>query len=77
MTPLLRTSLLRTILAVGFFAGLASPGRVQAQAPAPVAAPAAAPGNVVQQSKPFYVEAAVVMLLMGGAIFTVCRGSRR
>ena len=34
-------------------------------------------GVVQQQSKPLYVQGVVVAALMGGAIWTVCRSSRR
>lgn len=39
--------------------------------------PAQAPPVIQQQQRPFYVQAAVVALLTGGAVWTVCRGSRR
>ena len=32
---------------------------------------------IQQQQQPFYVQAAVVVLLSGGAVWTVCRSSRR
>jgi len=35
------------------------------------------PSNVQVASRPFYVEGAVVVLLMAGAIYAVCRSSRR
>ena len=41
------------------------------------AQPAAAGGTIQQQTKPFYVEGAVVVVLLGAAVFVVCRGSRR
>ena len=41
----------------------------------PAAAPV--PSNVVKQSRPYYVEGAVVVLLMAAAVFAVCRSSRR
>lgn len=34
-------------------------------------------GVVQQQSKPLYVQSVVVAALMGGALWTVCRSSRR
>ena len=34
-------------------------------------------GVVQQQGKPFYLQGAVVVLLTGGAVWTVCRSSRR
>jgi hypothetical protein len=40
-------------------------------------APVTTPSNVVKQSRPYYVEGAVVVLLMAGAIYAVCRSSRR
>jgi hypothetical protein len=40
--------------------------------------PAQAPPNMVkQQGQPFYLQGAVVALLTGGAVWTVCRSSRR
>ena len=41
------------------------------------ATPVAPPSNVVKQSRPYYVEGAVVILLMAAAGFAVCRSSRR
>lgn len=35
------------------------------------------PSNVVKQSRPYYVEGAVVVGLMAAAVFAVCRSSRR
>jgi hypothetical protein len=35
------------------------------------------PANTKIAVRPMYTEAAVVVLLIGGAIFAVCRGSRR
>lgn len=35
------------------------------------------PPVIQQQQRPFYVQAAVVVLLSGGAVWTVCRSSRR
>lgn len=34
-------------------------------------------GIVQQQSRPFYLQAAVTALVCGGAVWTVCRSSRR
>lgn len=34
-------------------------------------------GVVQQQSRPFYLQGAVVAILCGGAVWTVCRSSRR
>jgi hypothetical protein len=41
--------------------------------------PAAVPmgGVIQQQSRPFYVQGAVVALLSAGAVWAVCHGSRR
>ncbi len=39
--------------------------------------PPATPTNVVKQSRPYYVEGAVVVLLMAAAGYAVCRSSRR
>lgn len=36
-----------------------------------------APAVIQQQQQPFYVQAAVVVLLSGGAVWAVCRSSRR
>ena len=41
------------------------------------AAPVVVPANVVKQSRPYYVEGAVVVLLMAAAGYAVCRSSRR
>lgn len=48
----------------------------QGPAGAPTAAPAL-PANVVKVSRPYYVEGAVVVLLMAAAVFAVVRSSRR
>lgn len=34
-------------------------------------------GMIKQQGRPFYLQGAVVVLLTGGAVWTVCRSSRR
>lgn len=39
--------------------------------------PAQGGGVVQQQTRPFYLQAAVVALACGGAVWTVCRSSRR
>ena len=39
--------------------------------------PPAVPSNVVKQSRPYYVEGAVVVFLMAAAGYAVCRSSRR
>lgn len=39
--------------------------------------PIATPSNVIKQSRPYYVEGAVVVLLMAAAGYAVCRSSRR
>ncbi|MFO0917927.1 MAG: hypothetical protein U0872_06375 [Planctomycetaceae bacterium] len=72
-----RSSRFRVWLLSGFlFALLATTRFVSAQPPPAVAAPAPS-GAVQSATRPFYVEAAVVVLLMGGAVFVVCRSSRR
>jgi hypothetical protein len=35
------------------------------------------PGNVQVAGRSFYVESIIVVLLIGGALFAVCRSSRR
>lgn len=35
------------------------------------------PSNVVKQSRPYYVEGAVVVSLMAASVYAVCRSSRR
>lgn len=35
------------------------------------------PSNAVKQSRPYYVEGAVVVGLMAASVFAVCRSSRR
>ena len=49
--------------------------QVNAQTAAPTVVPV--PSNVVKQSRPYYVEGAVVVGLMAAAVFAVCRSSRR
>ena len=40
--------------------------------------PTTLPGGVIQaQSRPMFLQSAVVVLLTGGAVWTVCRSSRR
>ena len=34
-------------------------------------------GVVKEQGRPFYLQGAIVVLLTGGAVWTVCRSSRR
>jgi hypothetical protein len=46
--------------------------RMDTNVPAPPPPPA-----VQQQTKPLYVQSVVVAALMGGALWTVCRSSRR
>lgn len=43
----------------------------------PPGAPVVIPANVVKQSRPYYAEGAVVVLLMAAAGYAVCRSSRR
>jgi hypothetical protein len=48
--------------------------------PAPAApgqSPPPMPNMVKQATKPFYVQGAVVALLTGGAVWTVCRSGNR
>jgi hypothetical protein len=66
------------LLAVVLWACLGIAGPLCGQPPAAASVPAAAPGGVIQQqTKPFYVEGFIVLALVGGAVFTVCRSSRR
>ena len=69
---LLRRSLVSLTTIVGLF-GVAM-DNASAQGTPPTTA---LPSNVVKQSRPFYVEGAVVVLLMAAAGFAVCRSSRR
>jgi hypothetical protein len=41
------------------------------------ATPAVAPANMQKQSRPYYVEGVVVVVLMAAAGVAVCRSSRR
>ena len=71
MRPL-RRSLLSLTIIVGLFG--VSLEHASAQGTPPTTA---LPSNVVKQSRPFYVEGTVVVLLMAAAGFAVCRSSRR
>ena len=70
--PLLRRSLLSLTMVVSLFSVVLENASAQGTAPPP-----ALPTNVVKQSRPFYVEGPVVVLLMAAAGFAVCRSSRR
>ncbi len=72
MMLLLRRPLLCLLIVVGLFSVV--PENASAQGTAP---PTTLPSNVVRQSRPYYVEGAVVVLLMAAAGFAVCRSSRR
>ncbi|HEY0983837.1 MULTISPECIES: hypothetical protein [unclassified Schlesneria] len=49
----------------------------ESAAQGPAAPPVIPPANSAQQSRPFYVEGAVVVALMAAAGYAVCRSSRR
>jgi hypothetical protein len=51
--------------------------RLQTAPAAGAPAPAGVGGTVQQQTRPFYLQGAVVVLLSGGAIWAVCHASRR
>ncbi len=69
---LLRRCFLSLTIIVSLFSVVIESASAQGTAP-----PAALPTNVVKQSRPFYVEGTVVVLLMAAAGFAVCRSSRR
>jgi hypothetical protein len=79
-----RRGLAAVALCLGFFVGKPVAGQPQED---PVKrprmdtnAPAQPPpgvGVIQQQGRPFYLQGAVVALLTGGAVWTVCRSSRR
>ena len=71
MRPL-RRSLLSLTIIVSVLGVILEDASAQGTTP-----PAALPANVVKQSRPYYVEGAVVVLLMATAGFAVCRSSRR
>ncbi|MEI8018148.1 MAG: hypothetical protein WCH39_08085 [Schlesneria sp.] len=71
MRPL-RRSLLSLTIIVGLFGVVLENASAQGTTP-----PTVLPSNVVKQSRPFYVEGTVVVLLMAAAGFAVCRSSRR
>ena len=70
--PFMRRALLSLPIILGLFSVVVENASAQGTAP-----PTALPSNVVRQSRPYYVEGAVVVLLMAAAGFAVCRSSRR
>jgi hypothetical protein len=69
---LLRRSLFSMTIIFGLLSVVLEDASAQGTAPT-----TALPSNVVKQSRPFYVEGTVVVLLMAAAGFAVCRSSRR
>lgn len=72
-----RHSVFSALMVVSLFCGSSTDVFAQAGTTTTTTTQAAPPSNSRPLTKPMYVQGAVVVALMGGAIFAVCRSSRR